>query len=35
MPPPQERTQLGSTTAIWIIVPLAVGLTLLRRSEVK
>lgn len=31
----QEWAQLGSTTAIWIIVPLAVGLTLLRRSEVK
>ncbi|NYE03102.1 ABC-type transport system involved in multi-copper enzyme maturation permease subunit [Kineosphaera limosa] len=31
----QEWTQLASTTAIWIIVPLAAGLTLLRRSEVK
>ena len=31
----QEWTQLGSTTAIWIVVPLAVGLTMLRRSEVK
>jgi hypothetical protein len=26
---------LGSTTMIWIVLPLAVGLLSLRRSEVK
>lgn len=31
----QEWTHLASTTAIWIILPLALGLALLRRSEVK
>ncbi|MFF2083538.1 ABC transporter permease [Nocardia sp. NPDC058176] len=31
----QEWAQLGSTTMIWIIIPLAIGLVLLRRSEVK
>lgn len=30
-----EWTQLGSTTAIWIVVPLILGLTLVRRSEVR
>jgi ABC-type transport system involved in multi-copper enzyme maturation permease subunit len=31
----QEWVQLGTTTTIWIVVPLAVGLVLLRRSEVR
>ena len=31
----REWAMLGSTTAIWIVLPLAVGLLLLRRSEVK
>lgn len=31
----QEWVQLGSTTTIWIIIPLVIGLVLLRRSEVK
>jgi hypothetical protein len=31
----QEWAQLGSTTMIWIIIPLVIGLVLLRRSEVK
>lgn len=31
----REWIQLGTTTMIWIAVPLAVGLVLLRRSEVK
>jgi len=32
---PREWAMLGSTTAIWIVVPLIVGLAFLRRSEVK
>ncbi len=31
----EEWAMLGSTTVIWIVVPLAVGLLSLRRSEVK
>lgn len=31
----QEWAMLGSTTTIWILVPLAIGLLLLRRSDVK
>jgi ABC-2 type transport system permease protein len=31
----REWAMLGSTTAIWIMLPLAVGLLYLRRSEVK
>ncbi|MFD4354607.1 ABC transporter permease [Nocardia sp. NPDC058518] len=31
----QEWAQLGSTTMIWIIIPLVIGMVLLRRSEVK
>lgn len=31
----QEWAQLGSTTTIWIVVPLVLGLVLLRRGEVK
>lgn len=31
----QEWAQLGATTTIWIVVPLVVGLVLLRRSEVE
>ncbi len=31
----REWAMLGSTTAIWIVVPLVVGLLFLRRSEVK
>ena len=31
----EEWAMLGSTTLIWIVVPLAVGLLLLRRSEVR
>ena len=31
----REWAMLGSTTAIWIMLPLAVGLVYLRRSEVK
>jgi ABC-2 type transport system permease protein len=31
----REWAMLGSTTAIWIILPLAIGLLALRRSEVK
>ena len=31
----EEWAQLGSTTMIWIVVPLVVGLLFLRRSEVK
>ncbi len=31
----REWAMLASTTALWIVVPLAVGLTFLRRSEVK
>jgi ABC-2 type transport system permease protein len=31
----EEWAMLGSTTMIWIVVPLAVGLLTLRRSEVK
>jgi ABC-2 type transport system permease protein len=31
----QAWAQLGSTTMIWIVIPLVVGLVLLRRSEVK
>lgn len=31
----KEWAMLGSTTAIWIVVPLIVGLLFLRRSEVK
>ncbi|MEO7058600.1 MAG: ABC transporter permease subunit [Lapillicoccus sp.] len=30
-----EWSQLGATTMIWIVVPLLVGLLMLRRSEVK
>lgn len=31
----QEWAMLGSTTVIWIVVPLAIGLLSLRRSEVR
>jgi ABC-2 type transport system permease protein len=31
----KEWAMLGSTTAIWIVLPLIVGLLFLRRSEVK
>ena len=31
----KEWAMLGSTTMIWIVVPLVVGLLFLRRSEVK
>lgn len=31
----EEWAKLGSTTMIWIVIPLAVGLLSLRRSEVK
>lgn len=31
----EEWAMLGSTTMIWIVVPLAIGLLTLRRSEVK
>ncbi|MDQ6526350.1 ABC transporter permease subunit [Nocardioides sp. LHD-245] len=31
----QEWVQLAATTMLWIVVPLVVGLVLLRRSEVK
>lgn len=31
----REWAQLGSTILIWIIIPLVIGLVLLRRSEVK
>ena len=31
----EEWAMLGSTTMIWIVVPLVVGLLFLRRSEVK
>ena len=31
----REWAMLGSTTMIWIVIPLVVGLLLLRRSEVK
>ena len=31
----EEWAMLGSTTMIWIVIPLAVGLLYLRRSEVK
>jgi len=31
----REWAMLGSTTAIWIVVPLIIGLLFLRRSEVK
>lgn len=31
----KEWAMLGSTTAIWIVVPLIIGLLFLRRSEVK
>ena len=31
----REWSQLGATTMIWIVVPLVVGLLMLRRSEVK
>jgi hypothetical protein len=31
----EEWAMLGSTTMIWIVVPLVVGLLSLRRSEVK
>ncbi|MBU2695589.1 ABC transporter permease subunit [Pimelobacter sp. 30-1] len=31
----QEWAQLGATTTLWIVVPLVVGLVLVRRSEVK
>ncbi len=31
----EEWAMLASTTAIWIVIPLVVGLTFLRRSEVK
>jgi ABC-2 type transport system permease protein len=31
----REWAMLGSTTAIWIVLPLAIGLVFLRRSEVK
>jgi hypothetical protein len=31
----REWAMLGSTTAIWIVLPLVIGLLFLRRSEVK
>jgi hypothetical protein len=31
----KEWAMLGSTTMIWIVLPLVVGLLSLRRSEVK
>ena len=31
----EEWAMLGSTTTIWIVVPLVIGLLSLRRSEVK
>lgn len=31
----QRAAMLGSTTAIWIVAPLIIGLLFLRRSEVK
>jgi hypothetical protein len=31
----KEWAMLGSTTMIWIVIPLIVGLLALRRSEVK
>ena len=31
----EERAMLASTTMIWIVIPLVVGLLSLRRSEVK
>jgi ABC-2 type transport system permease protein len=31
----KEWAMLGSTTAIWIVLPLTIGLLFLRRSEVK
>ena len=31
----QEWAQLGSTSLIWIVIPLVVGVAMLRRSEVK
>ena len=31
----KEWAMLGSTTMIWIVIPLVVGLLFLRRSEVK
>ena len=31
----EEWAMLASTTAIWIVLPLAIGLLSLRRSEVK
>ena len=31
----RQWSQLGATTMIWIVVPLVVGLLMLRRSEVK
>ena len=31
----EEWAMLGSTTMIWIVVPLAIGLLSLRRSEVR
>ncbi len=31
----EEWAMLGSTTAIWIVLPLTIGLLFLRRSEVK
>ena len=31
----EEWAMLGSTTMIWIVIPLVVGLLFLRRSEVK
>ena len=31
----EEWAMLGSTTMIWIVIPLVVGLLSLRRSEVK
>ncbi len=33
--PVKEWAMLGSTTMIWIVIPLVVGLLFLRRSEVK
>ncbi len=31
----EKWAMLGSTTAIWIVLPLTIGLLFLRRSEVK
>lgn len=31
----REWAQLASTTMIWIVIPLTIGLVMLRRSEVK